>query len=218
VVLKLGRRADFLGIPLYWLGQNGSDHEISILKKLQNIPGIPRFLVPYGKIGLIYEYIEGISLDENNNKLPDDYFDRLEQILHQIHRRKVAYLDMNKRGNLLLGTDNLPYMIDFQISWYIQWPVWPLRQLGEILLQMLQREDFYHLRKHKRRLSSHLMAPEEIAQSRQKSPLIELHRKIARPLTKIRRRLLYHLFKTDRLITNDTAQQSPENDPARWQK
>ena len=42
---------------------------------------------------------------------------QLHDLLREIHRRNVAYVDTNKPENILLGDDGRPYLIDFQISW-----------------------------------------------------------------------------------------------------
>ena len=159
----------------------------------------------------------GVSLD-SRPKIPDDFFDRLEGILHAIHARKIAYLDLNKRGNILLGPDNKPYLIDFQISWYHEKTFWPFRSLLQKILRLLQQEDFYHLYKQKRRFRRDLMTEAQIRNSRQISPIIRLHRRTTRPLTLLRRRLLGWLIKKGRLITDDLSEYHSETDPTRWSK
>ena len=217
VVLKLGRRGDFLGLPLRWLGRAICQHETDNLRRLREVAQIPNLLDEYGDTGFVYEYIEGSSLDENPN-LPDDFFNRLEELLKQIHLCRVAYIDLNKRGNVLLGCDNLPYLIDFQISCYIPRLFRPLSILTDGILRILQKEDFYHLNKHKRRLSGHLMDIEQIYASRQKSHWIRAHRGIGRPLTRLRRKILYFLFRRGHLVNDDTDHANPESDPHRWKK
>jgi len=219
IVLKLSRRTDFLGLPFYWLGQMITRHELSILRHLQGIRGVPRLLGGYGKIGLLYEYIEGRSLDEisaqskSPRQAPDHFFDQLQQLLEQIHARHIAYVDMNKRGNILIGSDNAPYMIDFQISCRLYSSHWPWRVFARFALELLQKEDIYHLMKHRKRFKA--LSPEQLS-TRQISPLIALHRRFARPLIKLRRKVLGFLFNKDLLITDDTDRPNPESDPSRW--
>jgi predicted Ser/Thr protein kinase len=217
VVLKLGRRRNFLGLPLDWLGRALCRHEISILKRLQHLSQVPRLLGLHSNIGFIYEYIEGCSLDEEPS-LPDDFFDRLEDLVKRIHACRVGYVDMNKRGNILLGHDNLPYLIDFQISYHVSCPPWPLRKPADSILNALQREDFYHLFKHKRRLCRHLMDDLQMMKSQRKSRLILAHRIVARPLTRLRRKILSFLFRSGHLVMDDITVNTPENDPSRWEK
>jgi len=217
VVLKLARRGDFLGVPLRWLGRAVCRNEIAVLTRLQGIEGIPRLLGGFSDTGLIYEYIEGCSLDEKPD-LPDDFFENLMILLKRIHARQIAYVDMNKRGNILINKIGRPCMIDFQISQYIDWPVWPLNGLGRRILDVLHKADFYHLAKHKRRLQRHLMTPEQLRGSRQVDRWIAVHRILSGPLTWLRRNALHFLHRKGQLINDDLSGASPENNPNRWAK
>ncbi|MCF7958608.1 MAG: hypothetical protein K9M57_09200 [Phycisphaerae bacterium] len=214
IVLKVNRKADFLGLPFQWLGVGICENEIANLSALKGIRGIPRYLGRYENVGLIYEYIEGVSLDEKP-ALPDDFFDQLEILLKEVHRRHIAYIDMNKRGNILLGCDNHPHLIDFQISQRIYWAIFPIFPLSRWLLRIFQREDFYHLNKHKRRLAGHLMGEQEKRESCKRSFSINLHRFLSRPLTRFRRKILGFLYKKGLLI-DDVGGKTAETDPSRW--
>jgi hypothetical protein len=217
IILKWSRSTDFLGLPLAWLGRWISHRERTILKHLQPLPSVPRLIGPYQSHGLLYEYIEGVSLDSRPD-IPEMFFDQLQQILTDIHARNIAYLDLNKKGNILLGKDNKPHLIDFQISWHHANPLWPFRSLQKKILQRLQQEDLYHLRKQKRRFRPDLMTPTQIKDSRKISPIIWLHRKTTRPFILLRRRLFAWLLKKGRLITDDVTEYHSETDPKRWSK
>ncbi|MBN2377936.1 MAG: hypothetical protein JXD22_16175 [Sedimentisphaerales bacterium] len=217
VVLKVARLGDFLGIPLKWLGFCLTNHEKFILKKLQGENGVPRFITNFGSNGLIYEYIEGLTLDERP-EVPDDFFDRLEELLSRIHGRRIAYVDMNKRGNIILGSDGCPRLIDFQISWFFCRSFLGSRRLPNFLMNIFRRADFYHLKKHKRRLRSDLMSTQEIIQSRRTSRWIATHRTGTRHLTDIRRKILGYFYSSGKLSNHDGITVSPETDPKRWIK
>ncbi len=192
IVLKLGRQQHFLGLPLAWVGELLCCHEVSILRRLSNLQGIPRFLGHYGRTGFIYEYIEAHSLDEQK-KLPDDFFDKLLELLQEVHQRDIAYLDMNKRGNILVDSKGRPCLIDFQISLPIGKHLLIWQRPSVYLRDTLQSADIYHLFKHKRRLCPELLRPQEQALSRRIGSLIGLHRLAATPLRKLRRALLKYL-------------------------
>jgi hypothetical protein len=217
VVLKMARRGDLLGVPLRWLGRAVCRNEMAVLARLQGIEGVPRLLGGFSDIGLIYEYIDGYSLDEKP-ELPDDFFENLMTLLKRIHSRQIAYVDMNKRGNILINKNGQPCMIDFQISQYIDWPIWPLNGLGRHILGILHKADFYHLAKHKRRLQGHLMSPEQLNNSRRVDRWIAVHRILSGPLTWLRRNILHFLHRKGQLINDDLSGVSPENDPKRWAK
>ena len=186
IVLKLSRQHHFLGLPLAWLGTIFADHEFAVMQRLSDLPGIPRALGRYGKTGVIYQYIEGRSLKELE-QIPDDFFDRLLELLGRIHARNVVYLDMNKRCNILLGADGRPHLIDFQISMYIDGQVPFCEPLSAYLRRTLQQADVYHLFKHKRRLCPHLLTDQERALSLNRNLPMQAHRILAHPLRKLRR-------------------------------
>ncbi len=217
IVLKLGRRGDFLGFPLGWLGRALIEHEISILHSLRHVSGVPGLLGRYGKWGFLYKYIPGWSLDQRP-EIPDDFFDHLEDLITKIHQCRVAYVDMNKRGNIILAADGRPWMIDFQISWHVPQRLLGSRRVARGILEVLQREDRYHFLKHKRRMRRDLMDEYQLRNSRRTSSWIALHRAVARPFTKLRRRILAFLLKRDRLVRDELVPHSPETDPARWIK
>lgn len=209
-VLKIGRVQSFLGISLAWSGHFLRSRELKILGKLDGIDQVPAVLGTFGRNGLIYEYIEGKSLDEQP-ALADDFFVLLEGLLDKLHERNVCYMDMNKRGNILVGRDGRPYLIDFQISLFLPGRFWA----G--LRRHFQKADRYHLLKHKRRLRGDLLTDSEREQSRRHGTLIGLHRAvIANPFRKVRRAILRFLYRKRILIPPSQEISTPENDPRRF--
>ena len=217
VVLKLNRPAPFLGLPLHWLGQVHNQHECENLRRLQGAEGVPRLLGRWGPYGFLYAYIEGWTLDQKP-RLPDDFFDRFQDLLRGIHARGMAYIDLNKRGNIILGEDDRPYLIDFQISWCGRWGLPGLDRLCRPLLSLLQKEDWYHLAKHKRRFRPDLMTPAEITASRRRSIWVGMHGTLTRPLTRLRRAVLGWLYQKGYLVSGGVTECHPETDPSRWAK
>ncbi|MHC4076157.1 MAG: hypothetical protein ACYSRZ_07070 [Planctomycetota bacterium] len=211
IVLKLNRQEHFLGLPLLWLGEAICDHEFSVLERLKHVEGVPHVLSRYGKTGLIYEYIEGDTL-ENAGRPPADFFDKLAEQLGRIHNENVAYLDMNKRGNILVGGDGKAYIIDFQIALYIDDDLLIWRRLSEYLRNILQSKDVYHLFKHKRRICPELLKAHEEAMSRRISGLIQLHRFVATPLRRLRRFVLKLLGERGFLVLGKDSRAGDEDD------
>lgn len=211
IVLKLNRLTPFLGIPLAWLGRWLTRRETRLLEQLADIPNIPQHVRRFGCNGFVYRYIDGVSLDTKPT-VPDTFFDRLEQLLEILHQRGVCYLDLNKRGNILLGTDGMPYLIDFQIATQItgRWLGW--------LRTFLQRHDQYHLLKHKVRLRPDLVLPAQRHQYFQRTPAIWLHRYATKPLRNLRRWFLGVLYQRGILHPPADNDRTPENDPTRFLK
>jgi hypothetical protein len=104
---------------------------------------------------------------------------------------------MNKSTNILLGDDGRPYLIDFQISCDLhEWGDWFFTRWW---LRRFQREDWYHLLKHKRRLRPDELTAHEKRAVEQRSWLIRLHRFLSRPYFVIRRALFKRLREQGRL-------------------
>jgi len=136
-----------------------SRHELRMYKKLSENPGIPKAGPAYGWRGFYHEYAEGQTLhflDENKSEIPSEFFDHLLAMMLAIHAKDVIYLDSNKRGNIILGPDGLPKLIDFQISINFGWT----RPFFAWLFKALAHEDIYHVYKHKRNFG-HALSPEE---------------------------------------------------------
>lgn len=189
IVLKVGRVAPLLGIPLDWIGAFLAKRESRLFRLLSSVDGIPRLVGRWGRTGIIHEFVEGEPLAKDT-PLSDDFFPRLRAMLVEIHARGMAYVDLEKRENILVGTDGRPYLIDFQISWHL-----PPNRLGDTwiarwVLSVLQSADDYHLLKHWRRLRPDQLGPEQIARSHRPPFWIAWHRHLFRPLTMLRRRVL----------------------------
>jgi hypothetical protein len=209
VVLKVSRVQPFLGLPTAWIGRFLKNREYRLLQRLQTLEQVPRLAGEYGRNGFVYHFIEGQSLDEKP-VLPDTFFDELKLLLHRIHQSGICYLDFNKRGNILLGKDQRPYMIDFQISMRLNFP------FCKRLRKIMQREDYYHLLKHKRRFRPDLLTESEKALSKHRSLPIRIHRFLTVPLRTLRRQILAVLYRKQILTYDENDERTPENDPARF--
>ncbi len=190
VVVKLGRAQPFCGFPLQIYAKMLADHEEAIYHALAGVEGVPRWVARMGEGAFAIEYVDAVPLDHLASP-PPGYFERLRAIFDAIHARGVAYVDSNKRSNLLVTEDGTPFVIDFQISIRTSddWP-WPLRPIASAAVRYLSAKDIYHLYKHKRRLAPAELTEAEAVLSRSRSRLHLLHRKLAKPYRAIRRRFL----------------------------
>jgi hypothetical protein len=197
VVLKISRTEDFAGIPLRWLGRWLCNREMRFYHKLADLPNVPNVIGRVADTGFVHDYVVGRPL-ARDKPVPDLFFQRLSDLLEELHRRGIAYVDTNKPENILLGDDGLPHLIDFQISWDVA-------ELGNWFLNRwwlshLQHEDRYHVLKHKRRMRPDEMSEHEQEIAERKSPLIRLHRLLFKPYFLIRRRTFKRLRETGRLL------------------
>lgn len=197
IVLKISRTQDFAGLPLVWLGRWLCRREQRFYRKLDDLENVPNLLGAYGETGFIIEYVDGEPLSRGQ-AVPDRFFDELEALIGELHRRGLAYVDANKRQNLLVGRDGHPHLIDFQISGDRTefGGIWP----HSLLIAHLQGSDCYHLLKHKRRLRPDLLTKEERERIGRKSFLLRVHRLLFKPYFKLRRRTFQRLRHTGRLL------------------
>lgn len=190
IVVKFGREQYFANIPLQWVGKFLADHEESIYHALAGLAGVPRWIERLSPTSYAIEYVDGPPLDHlAPEEIPAGFFDRLRTLFDEIHSRDVAYVDGNKRSNILVTADG-PVLIDFQIS--LRLPDWPgpLHALARRVIRYFQEKDIYHLYKHKRRLRPDELTPAEHDLSRRRSGIHGLHRKLTKPYRSLRRSIL----------------------------
>lgn len=192
IILKLGRRASFLFLPLRWVGRVLAAREQSLLQRLDDVEGVPRFIDRWGATGIIREYVEGHTL-ARGERVRDDFHALLRALVKVLHSRRMAYVDLEKCENVIVGEDGRPHLIDFQISWYLprRWggELWPARKLRK----WLQTGDLYHLLKLQRRTRPDQLSPDALASSYRKPWYVRLHWTVTWPFTQVRRAILHHV-------------------------
>lgn len=189
VVLKIGRKAWMFILPLGWIGRLHAWHETRVFEKLDDLDVVPAYTGRWGKHGLTHAFVEGREL-QKGDEVPDDFFERLRIGLEAVHARDMAYVDLEKPENVLVGDDGAPYLFDFQIAWY-----WPRKAGGNLppltwIRRLAQRSDRYHLLKLRRRVRPDQMSEQELSESHKRPGYVQLHNRMTRPLTRVRRRFL----------------------------
>jgi serine/threonine protein kinase len=102
------------------LGPWQLSREARAYARLDGVTGIPRFLGVVDRQAIALEYIEGKPLaDLPRGSLPAAFFDRLDALLAAMHAKGVAHADLH-RGDVLVGPDSRPYVIDFSTSWVVR--------------------------------------------------------------------------------------------------
>lgn len=197
VVLKIGRTQEFAGLPLIALGKWLCNRERRFYDKLHDLYHVPRHLGDFGPTGIVVEYVEGTPLSKARS-VPDGFFRELQDVLAEVHRRDLAYVDANKLQNILVGTNNRPYLIDFQISWDPE--EWGGGPISHWFLSHFQSEDNYHVLKHKSRLRPDELTPQERQSVNRRSWLVRTHRFVLKPYFKLRRRTFQRLRDSGRLL------------------
>ncbi len=195
VVCKFNRAQPALGVGLGWLGRRLAVREMRALDRLRDLPNIP---APCGPVRVhgrelpnaaARVFVPGHPLAANE-QVGDDFFPELLDLLTAMHRRGIAYVDLHKRENILVGDDGRPYLIDFQISFDATHP--RVRWLPGIrdVFEMLRQSDLYHLAKH---VNRHRPDQRLLGLVGARPWWIDAHRAAAMPFRELRRRLLVML-------------------------
>ncbi len=186
IVCKHNRIQSIFVVPTFWLGYFLAYRETYFLRKLHGLPGIPKCYEVYTMDGkrlrntAAHDFVPGTPMSLVA-QLPERFFENLFQLIHELHRHQIAYIDLHKQENVIVGDDGLPYLIDFQIS--LQLP----NMIGiRSLFKLLAQSDLYHVQKHQLRRGCEHWAHAYI----EKPWWIRLHRAIAVPFRAFRRRLL----------------------------
>jgi len=152
IVAKFNREQPLFFLPMKWFGHWMARREAQAWRLLYGIAGVPSDAGPVLIVGrcwrsaIAHPYIDGHPL-HIGEKPANNFFPRLAEMLQAMHERGLAYVDLNKRENIIVGDDGAPGLVDFQLHfapprWALGLP--PVRWL----LRELQANDLYHLHKH----------------------------------------------------------------------
>jgi hypothetical protein len=195
LIAKFNRQQRIGFISMRWLGYWLARHEATLLSRLQALPNIPRLLGPVyinGRLAshaVARRYIAGHPM-RSKEVLPATFFDELQSTLKEVHARKIAYMDLHKRENIIVGDDGKPYLIDFQVSYLLPDGWWPKVTLLPWMLKLFQKSDDYHCTKHIVRHSTMEPVAARAKLNAARPFWIKLHRLVAVPIRELRRRLL----------------------------
>ena len=195
IVCKFGRSAPIVGIPMAWVGRVLALREARFLRRLADLETIPNDLGQVSIDGrhlpnaLARCYIDGEPL-RVKQKIDPRIFEELHGLLQALHKRNIAYVDLHKLENIIIGHGDRPHLIDFQVCFGLS-ERWPGNgRLARYCLARLQELDMYHFNKHLWRCLPETLTAEEIRQKSRIPLLIRIHRLFAVPLRTARRRLL----------------------------
>lgn len=203
IICKFNRRQPIFGLPMRWLGRRLAARETGFLDRLKHLDLVPPSRGPVHAGGeLLDNAASRTFLDGQAFRVAEQvdvaFFRDLRRLLDDVHATDMAYVDLHKRENIIVGTDGRPYLIDFQVS-FGTWPGWIGQSaLVRAVVRRLQGMDDYHYRKHHARCLPESLTPEERARYLEPPALIRAHRRIAVPLRSLRRRLLVALKVRDR--------------------
>jgi hypothetical protein len=196
VVCKFNRVQSIFGLPMTWLGRRLAKREALALRRLSGLPGIPAACGPVSAGGrrlenaVAHAYVPGHPLGSRDCP-GDEFFPELRNLLDAVHRHGVAYVDLHKRENVLVGDDGRPYLLDFQVCFGLWFPRSAKNPLLRLALRALQGADRYHFAKHVKHHRPDQLT--DLAAGEGRPWWIEVHRLFAVPLRRLRRALLAEL-------------------------
>jgi len=198
IICKFHRIQPIFGVPMAWLGRRLAARERRFLARLADVPNVPSVLGPVTVNGQVLthaaarRYIPGHPLSPGD-VVDDEFFSELRFVLQEMHGRGIAYVDLHKRENILVGENGRPYLFDFQISVDAQRRLWRCLPGSSWFFRILCQSDLYHLEKHIIRQQAGTDPDAEARLARLRPWWIRIHRLIARPLREVRRKLLVFL-------------------------
>jgi hypothetical protein len=119
------------------IGPLSARREAWALRKLEGVAGVPRLLGQPTHNALLMEYIEGESVrDLRRGALTAEFFERFYALVANVHRRGLAHCDLRSKGNIIVGPNNQPYLVDFVAhfkngQWWNPLTRWAYRKLCE---------------------------------------------------------------------------------------
>ncbi|TVR06810.1 MAG: hypothetical protein EA385_14615 [Salinarimonadaceae bacterium] len=195
LICKFNRTQPIFFLPMRWLGRMLARRELGFLERLRDVELVP---TPYAEVradGVVLDnaaarvFIPGEAFHGPEQVTPT-FFDDLYALLREVHARDMAYVDLHKRENVIVGPGGRPHLIDFQVSFGVAPGAGRVKRA---ILKRLQETDLYHIRKHHIRCFPETLTPEQIAAWRDPPGIISIHRRITKPLRSLRRKLLVTL-------------------------
>ena len=88
--------------------------EARALRRLTEVNGVPRLIRQVNARALLIEHVDGISTKAiPHGGVQPELFDRLGRLVREVHEHGVAHCDLRTRGNIIVGRDGQPYLVDF---------------------------------------------------------------------------------------------------------
>jgi len=106
------------GALLGRVGRIAIRREHAVYERLAGIPGTPRAFGLAGGEHLVLEHVAGRSLREREQSLADreGFYARLLGTVHAMHAAGVSHCDLKRKDNVIVGMNDIPYIVDFGIA------------------------------------------------------------------------------------------------------
>ena len=106
---------------LRWLGALQAARETSAYRKLEGVPGVPRFIGRIDRLAFAIERIDGerLAFLRHTEDSGIRHLAALRAIVDAIHARGVVHNDLRGRENVLLARDGSLAVIDFAAALHL---------------------------------------------------------------------------------------------------
>lgn len=127
-----------------WIARLLLRREVRALAILSGLCAVPQLLGGDSQASgeLLRSWCEGEPLWAAR-ELPQDFFDRLRDLVLAMHLRHVCHNDLHKENNILVDREGHPHLVDFQLASVHSRGGWRFRRRSA--------EDLRHVEKHRRR-------------------------------------------------------------------
>lgn len=89
------------------------EREYAAYQRLDGVVGVPACYGLLAQRYLLMEFIDGTTYRQATWEDRDAWFVRLLDIIRSFHARGVSHGDLKSKNNIIAGTDQKPYIIDF---------------------------------------------------------------------------------------------------------
>ncbi|MHC5066233.1 MAG: hypothetical protein ACYTG5_19925 [Planctomycetota bacterium] len=94
--------------------------EWRIYNRLKDLAFVPNCYGRLDAYGLVFEWRDGEPLKGTLEKgIPAGFFDVLDRYIDEMHEHGVLHLDLRHRGNVIVGSDGSPVLLDFEAAIYL---------------------------------------------------------------------------------------------------
>ena len=133
--------------------------EVRSLKKLDGVVGIPRLYHVYNRLSFLIQSVNGIAASQmQKDILENEFFERMNKVLDEVHDRGVTHCDLRSAGNTLITEDHQPWLVDFVASIH-QSSRWNF--IGRWIFEQFVEADYGAVLKLKKRLAEQYLTQEE---------------------------------------------------------
>jgi serine/threonine protein kinase len=186
IAVKDFRRSDFLFRAI--VGPVLIRREFGAMRNLMGVDGIPQLVGRMDKYALAMEHISGISLEHvSQGTLSNKFYDELTEVINNMHSRGIAHCDLRSRGNVMLGDNCKPYVVDFAACVYRGRGINPFTKW---LFSQFVIADNNAVLRIKQRLSPELLTDKEKTELATPLPFEVPARIVGESIRKLTRRLL----------------------------